>query len=558
LDRVGTDGVVGIDINGPERTLFSEGGMDKFGAMHEDLKAQSEALRANGDPNAKLVFRVHVGEGYQDQVTGKDHSGTGQKNVGTLLTKLEDMNAKGQLTDGVVLRLGHLTHASDDQLQRVAALQADLRSKGVELFTEANLTSNERTGTVKDAKAADQVLLKQLYHGVTPTINTDGGGVMGTTLPREYDKAQDAIERFKLGLTPIEVMGTNGQPEQKFFNDLSPKQKRNFEMRRIYAESERYRNNVVPHLPLPNVEAQPSRLSQIANHPAVSRIANNPVAKAVNSPTGRSSLLAGGMSTFNHLSDGKLDRDDVGAIAGDTVLGGASSYASDALTNRFHNNNIPPGAMTQAEKMAITQVSGEASESASRRMLGSVTDSKFRAGMKGGAIVDAVTSGAFSTFENAEAYRKGDVTAGQATANVAVDTGVGVTSGLAGMAAGAAIGSVIPGAGTVVGGIIGFGAGMIGSWAARSALDGSGFTNWAKDSLGGVLNNYNQPLGEAWDWTSEKTAAISDTASKAWNATADTVSNAASTVADGASDAASTVAGGISNAASTAWSWVGG
>jgi hypothetical protein len=107
--------------------------------------------------------------------------------------------------------------------------------------------------------------------------------------------------------------------------------------------------------------------------------------------------------------------------------------------------------------------------------------------------------------------------------------------------------SVIPVAETLVGGLIGFGAGMVGSWLAKSALDGSGATNWAKEGLGGVLNNFNQPLGEAWDWTSEQTAAISDGASKAWNATA-----------DGVSDVASTVAGGVSDVASKAWSWVGG
>jgi hypothetical protein len=84
---------------------------------------------------------------------------------------------------------------------------------------------------------------------------------------------------------------------------------------------------------------------------------------------------------------------------------------------------------------------------------------------------------------------------------------------------------------------------MIGSWAAHSLADSTGFTGWAKESLGGVLDNYNQPLGKAWDWTSEKTAAISDGASKAWNATADGVSNAASTVA-----------GGLGKA----WDWVGG
>jgi hypothetical protein len=214
-------------------------------------------------------------------------------------------------------------------------------------------------------------------------------------------------------------------------------------------------------------------------------------------------------------------------------------------------NNIPPGTMEQAEKVAMNQIAGETAEqtteSVGKRVLGGLSDSKLHMGMKGGAIVDIVTSGVFSTFENGQAYRDGKVTAGQATANVAVDTGVGVASGLAGMAAGAAIGSIIPGAGTVVGGLIGFGAGMVGSWLTQSALSGSGATNWAKEGLGGVLNNFNQPLGEAWDWTSEQTAAISDGASKAWNATA-----------DGVSDVASTVAGGVSDVASKAWSWVGG
>jgi hypothetical protein len=102
--------------------------------------------------------------------------------------------------------------------------------------------------------------------------------------------------------------------------------------------------------------------------------------------------------------------------------------------------------------------------------------------------------------------------------------------------------SIIPAIGTVVGGLIGLEARMIGSWAARSALDGSGLTTWAKEGLGGVLNNFNEPIGKAWDWTSEQTAAISDTTSRAWNATTDTVCNAASIVAGGVSDAATVLA----------------
>ncbi len=111
-----------------------------------------------------------------------------------------------------------------------------------------------------------------------------------------------------------------------------------------------------------------------------------------------------------------FDLQNAVVISGDTTLGAGSSYASDVVSDRFFNN-IPPGAMQQqAEKMAVNQISGEASESVGKSMLGSVTDSKFRAGMKGGAIADAVTSSVFSTFENGEAYRDGKVTAGQATA----------------------------------------------------------------------------------------------------------------------------------------------
>lgn len=50
--------------------------------------------------------------------------------------------------------------------------------------------------------------------------------------------------------------------------------------------------------------------------------------------------------------------------------------------------------------------------------------------MKGGALVDAVTSGVCSTWDNASAYRNGRETASQATTHVVVDTGVGVGSGL--------------------------------------------------------------------------------------------------------------------------------
>ena len=158
----------------------------------------------------------------------------------------------------------------------------------------------------------------------------------------------------------------------------------------------------------------------------------------------------------------------------------------------------------------------------------------LRGAMKGGAIIDAVTSGAFSTWDNASAYREGRETASQATANVLVDTGVGVGAGLAGAAAGAAIGSVIPVAGTAVGAGIGFLAGTAGSYLTRKLADGSGFTDWAKRGLGGTLSRFEQPLGRAWDGISSTTQAIGNTASRALGAAGQGLSNAGSAIRGGA------------------------
>lgn len=63
----------------------------------------------------------------------------------------------------------------------------------------------------------------------------------------------------------------------------------------------------------------------------------------------------------------------------------------------------------------------------------------MRGGLKGGAIVDALTSGAFSTWDNAKAVREGRESA-------------------------------------------------------HKLADASGFTDWAKRGLRGALNHFNRPL----------------------------------------------------------------
>lgn len=222
--------------------------------------------------------------------------------------------------------------------------------------------------------------------------------------------------------------------------------------------------------------------------------------------------LVSGIDNFNEVLHG---RKGVGQALTDTAIntgvGGLSAVSSEALARRLGSSAASTGTGLRNGFAAA------------------------KPGFKAGAVVDAVTSGLFSTWDNAAAYRSGRETAGQATANVLVDTGVGVSSGLAGAAAGAAIGSVIPVAGTAVGALLGFGAGMAGSWLANKAITKSGIADYAKTKLGGALNHFNQPLSKAWNGVSQVTGAISDAPGRLWSG--------AKNFASGASHAASDTAG---------------
>lgn len=144
---------------------------------------------------------------------------------------------------------------------------------------------------------------------------------------------------------------------------------------------------------------------------------------------------AGLVSGIDNLNEVLHGRKGVGQALTDTGLGGLSAVSSEALARRLSSCAASTGTDLRNGFAAA------------------------KAGFKAGAVVDAVTGGLFSTWDNAAAYRSGRETAGQATAKVLVDTGVGIGSGLAGAAAGAAIGSVLPMASTAVGALLGFGVG---------------------------------------------------------------------------------------------------
>ncbi len=132
---------------------------------------------------------------------------------------------------------------------------------------------------------------------------------------------------------------------------------------------------------------------------------------------------------------------------------------------------------------------------------------------KAGGAVGAVLEGGVSTFNNAALYKEHKITAAQATANVAVDTTVGLGSGLAGAAAGAAVGSIIPIAGTAVGAVVGFGVGVGAAYAVHLAGEASGAISGAKEWLGDKLSGSEATLAKGWDKISSGVDSIKSTAS---------------------------------------------
>jgi hypothetical protein len=164
------------------------------------------------------------------------------------------MSEQGMLSDKVVIRIGHATHASPAQLDRIRILEG----KGVKIHVETNLTSNVVTGSVKNGEEQAQVLLRFLKHGVTPTLNTDGGGVMGTTLKEEYRLSGDIINKFKAN--EIEIPEGNIRyyydqlPSSKDRNPnfeyrlISQEVQNNFDINRLKNEAENYQREIIPKL----------------------------------------------------------------------------------------------------------------------------------------------------------------------------------------------------------------------------------------------------------------------------------------------------------------------
>lgn len=113
-----------------------------------------------------------------------------RRNLAVLLNHLQAIGygPARATADRVKIRLGHITHATDVQLQQMAAMGIDV---------DSNIGSNVVTQSI--GSVDEHPLLRQLYYGVRTLLGTDGPGVMGTSRVGEYKNAKEIIAEFRIG-----------------------------------------------------------------------------------------------------------------------------------------------------------------------------------------------------------------------------------------------------------------------------------------------------------------------------------------------------------------------
>ena len=264
-------GVPGWDVAGSEHFDFDERGADAFEHVYERSLAEA---RRTGTPR---VARPHVGEGAIDPVEGKPyhtdkdrvirneepaHYQRSRGNIEVMLGALENLQRRGKLDPTlVIVRLGHVAHATPEQAARMRAL-------GV--IAEVNLGSNIQTGSVSQTEGVhgkraaaerldDHAFATLLFYDVSIILSTDAGGVMSTSLRAEYQRARQAIEDVISGARPVRVRAEDvrevasgiergravpGRPDLRelSINDMTPAERDRFlhGYEKLYADAESY------------------------------------------------------------------------------------------------------------------------------------------------------------------------------------------------------------------------------------------------------------------------------------------------------------------------------
>jgi hypothetical protein len=226
--------MAGMDIAGPERHMFTGPGMQNLTRLYRVLTLAHQAT------GRQYVLRPHVGEGYAEHGTPDADSpgshadvvSTARHNIDSVLRALRRI--RYQPDQGVTVRLGHVTHATEAQIRAMADL-------GV--IAEVNLGSNLATGSI--TSLAEHPLLMLLYHGVDVILSTDAGGVMRTDLDTEYGHAETMINEFRNGTRNIEIGGR----EVTFDSIRDTPRARRFTLEHLRATAESYRRSIAEHRP---------------------------------------------------------------------------------------------------------------------------------------------------------------------------------------------------------------------------------------------------------------------------------------------------------------------
>jgi hypothetical protein len=207
--------VAGVDVLSPEKNSFTSQGVENFKQLVKAVFTQAIA------ENRRMVVHVHVGEGFPLAaeehgitsasleapppaiVTDRDgmplHYKYAEGNVQKLIQAVDELRKDpsiprlAELDNFVVIRFGHVSHATREDAKRMFALH---------IWADVNLTSNIATGTLYLDRPdlskpntlkyfRDHALISMMAEGVSVVFGTDGPGVEHVRMSQELVIAQD-------------------------------------------------------------------------------------------------------------------------------------------------------------------------------------------------------------------------------------------------------------------------------------------------------------------------------------------------------------------------------
>lgn len=216
------------------------------------------------------------------------------------------------------------------------------------------------------------------------------------------------------------------------------------------------------------------------------------------------------------------------------LIGGATSAATSLpqVFDQVRNDDYVGAATTLATNTGIGTAVGSLSAGGERIIANSVDDLLSNSSRQiltsggrqiisraaGSSAIGGIVNGVFSSVNQVGAYKRGEVTGSQAIGTVTGEVAVGAGAGLAGAAAGAAIGSIIPVAGTIVGGVIGFGVGMAAGYFADKGMRSLGVNTAIAGGVTSAIDNTSKAISNAGKSISNTVDNIGNAAENVGNA----------------------------------------